>query len=46
VETLRNAVYFQNHQQLEPIIVEGAWLACSLAGLLVTARLKGRTPSA
>jgi hypothetical protein len=46
VETLRNAVYFQSHQQLEPIIVEGTWLVCSLAGLLLTARLKGRTPSA
>jgi hypothetical protein len=46
VETLRNAVYFRAHQQLGPIIVEAIWLVGCLAGVLLTARLRGRTPSA
>jgi hypothetical protein len=44
VETIRNAVYFTDHQHLEPIIVEAAWIAGALVLLLVAARRRGRTP--
>jgi hypothetical protein len=46
VETIRNAVYFTDHQHLEPILVEAAWITSALALLLVAARRRGRTPAA
>lgn len=43
VETIRNIVYFPDHQQLEPILVLATWLLCSLAALLLAMRA-GRVP--
>jgi hypothetical protein len=39
VETIRNAVYFTDHQHLEPILVEAAWITGTLVLLLIAARL-------
>ena len=44
VETVRNAVYFRHSQKLEPIIVEAAWIVCSLLTVLLAAELRGQTP--
>jgi hypothetical protein len=44
VETIRNAVYFTDHQHLEPILVETAWITGALVLLLVAAARRGRTP--
>ncbi|MGZ4312466.1 MAG: DUF3533 domain-containing protein [Solirubrobacteraceae bacterium] len=44
VETIRNAVYFTDHQHLEPILVDAAWIAGALALLLIAAGSRGRTP--
>jgi hypothetical protein len=44
VEIIRNAVYFVHAQHLEPIVVEGCWLAATLAALLLIAHRRGVTP--
>jgi hypothetical protein len=44
VETIRNAVYFTDHQHLEPILVEAAWITGALVLLLIGAARRGRTP--
>ncbi len=44
VETIRNAVYFTDHQHLAPILVEAAWITGSLVLLLIAARSRRRTP--
>jgi FtsH-binding integral membrane protein len=44
VETIRNAVYFTDHQHLEPILVEAAWITSALVLLLIAAERRGRTP--
>ena len=44
VETIRNAVYFTDHQHLEPILVEAAWITGALVLLLTAAARRGRTP--
>jgi hypothetical protein len=44
VETVRNAVYFRHNQQLAPLIVEAAWIVCSLLAVLLAAELLGQTP--
>jgi hypothetical protein len=44
VETLRNAVYFTDHQHLEPFLVEAAWIAGALVLLLIAAGRRRRTP--
>jgi len=44
VETVRNAVYFRHNQQLEPVVVEAAWIVCSLLAVLLAAELRGQTP--
>jgi hypothetical protein len=44
VETIRNAVYFTDHQHLEPILVEAAWITSSFVLLLIAAERRGRTP--
>ncbi|MFZ0977573.1 MAG: hypothetical protein WAN22_35480 [Solirubrobacteraceae bacterium] len=40
----RNAAYFRHSQQLEPVIVEAAWIVCSLLVVLLAAELRGQTP--
>ena len=44
METIRNAVYFTDHQHLEPILVEAAWITSSFVLLLIAAKRRGRTP--
>ena len=44
VETVRNAVYFRHNQQREPVIVEAAWIVCSLLAVLLAGELRGQTP--
>jgi hypothetical protein len=44
VETIRNAVYFTDHQHLEPILIQTAWITGALALLLTAARSRHRTP--
>jgi hypothetical protein len=44
VEIIRNAVYFQHAQKLQPAIVEACWLLGSLTLMLVVERRTGRTP--
>jgi hypothetical protein len=46
VETVRNAVYFRHNQQVAPVIVEAAWIVCSLLAVLLAAELLGQTPGA
>jgi hypothetical protein len=46
VEIVRTAVYFRHAQHPAPFIVQGAWLACSLAALLFFARRWHRSPAA
>jgi hypothetical protein len=45
VETVRSAVYFSDAQHWWPILVLATWLACTLAALLVSSRLRGRVPA-
>jgi hypothetical protein len=45
VETIRTAVYFPSAQHWEPILVMTIWLICTLAGLLVSTKLRGRAPA-
>jgi hypothetical protein len=35
----------RHRDALEPILVETTWIICSLAALLLAARLAGRTPA-
>lgn len=44
VETIRDALYFRDTQDAEPIAVLAAWIVCLIAALLLAARLRGRTP--
>jgi hypothetical protein len=45
VGIVRSAVYFREHQRLDPFVVEAAWLVCSLAALLISVRLLKRGPA-
>lgn len=45
VGIVRTAVYFRHQQRLEPLAVQALWLACSLAALLISARLLRRRPA-
>lgn len=45
VSIIRTAVYFRHDQHAEPFIVQGAWLVCVLAALLISARKLGREPA-
>ena len=44
VGIIRTAVYFPSRQHLEPVAVMAGWLACTLAALLISARLLARRP--
>lgn len=44
IGTIRTAVYFPSRQHLEPVTVLAGWLACTLAALLISARLLARRP--
>jgi hypothetical protein len=37
-EIIRNAVYFPDHQHLEPMIVQALWLACTFGALMLAVR--------
>jgi hypothetical protein len=45
VSIVRTAVYFRHHQHLEPFVVQAAWLAGTLAALLISTRKLGREPA-
>lgn len=45
VGSIRTAVYFRPWQYLEPFAVQAGWLACTLAALLISARLLRRRPA-
>jgi hypothetical protein len=45
VSIIRTAVYFRHDQHAEPFIVQGAWLVCVLAALLISVRKLGREPA-
>jgi hypothetical protein len=45
VNLIRTAVYFRAYQHLEPFVVQGAWLVCAFAALMICVRLLGRGPS-
>jgi hypothetical protein len=45
VGIVRTATYFRSRQHLEPFAVLAAWLACTLAALLISARLLRRRPT-
>lgn len=44
VEIVRNAVYFGDHQHIEPMIVQVLWLACTSTALILSVRLLRRSP--
>jgi hypothetical protein len=44
VTALRNAVYFRDYQQTEPIVVLAAWAAALFAGMLVVSHRLRRSP--
>jgi hypothetical protein len=45
VGIIRTAVYFRSRQHFEPFAVLAGWLACTLAALLISARLLRRRPA-
>jgi hypothetical protein len=45
VGIVRTAVYFRHQQHIEPFVVLAGWLVCTLAALLISARLLGREPA-
>jgi hypothetical protein len=45
VGIVRTAVYFRHQQHIEPFVVLAGWLACTLAALLISARLLRRRPA-
>jgi hypothetical protein len=44
VTIIRTAVYFTHYQHPEPFMVQAAWLACTLAALLISTRVLRRGP--
>lgn len=45
VQLVRNAVYFGNHQHLEPVVVEACWLAAALLATVCLSRWRGHSPA-
>jgi hypothetical protein len=45
VNILHGAAYFPHAQRITPFVVQGAWLLCSLAALLISIRLLRRLPT-
>jgi hypothetical protein len=45
VSITRTAVYFRHDQHAEPFVVQGAWLVCVPAALLIPVRKVGREPA-
>lgn len=45
VQIVRNAVYFDNHQHLEPVVVEACWLVATLLATVCLGRWRGHSPA-
>lgn len=44
IQMIRNAVYFTDHQHLEPMLVQAGWLLACLTALMLVHRVWHRTP--
>jgi hypothetical protein len=44
VTSLRDAIYFEDHQHARPLLVLAAWAAALFAAMLVTSRRRGTSP--
>jgi hypothetical protein len=45
VSALHTAAYFTSHQHARPFVVLAVWLVATATGLLIAARLRGRSPA-